>query len=168
MMRTKVKTTILTFLLLLGVWGCNESEEEKTYDGLKAPVTEEIISFFNDALPQDESSNCFFTTLDLLKDTCYVINSHKELSELYSGEKNLPIIDFDKYTLILGKTMESAGYAIEGHNIEITDNLLIITLTIKQLEGSYTQQFVPCYYWGLYKKLPFKEYSVKKEYSLKR
>ena len=166
MMRTKVITTILTFLLLLGVWGCNESNDDEY--GFKVPVTEEIISFFNDALPQDESSNCFFTTLDSLKDTCYVINSHKELSELYSGEKNLPIIDFDKYTLILGKTMESAGYAIEGHNIEITDNLLIITLTIKQLEGSYTQQFVPCYYWGLYKKLPFKECSVKKEYSLKR
>ena len=166
MMRTKVKATILTSLLLLCVWGCNESNDDEY--GLKAPVTEEIISFFNDALPQDESSNCFFTTLDPLKDTCYVINSNKELSELYSGEKNLPIIDFDKYTLILGKTMESAGYAIEGHNIEITDNLLIITLTIKQLEGSYTQQFVPCYYWGLYKKLPFKEYSVKKENSLKR
>ena len=166
MMRTKAKTTILTFLLLLGVWGCNESNDDEY--GLKAPVTEEINSFFNDALPQDESSNCFFTTLDLLKDTCYVINSNKELDELYSGEKNLPIIDFDKYTLILGKTMESAGYAIEGHNIEITDNFLIITLTIKQLEGSYTQQFVPCYYWGLYKKLPFKEYLIKKEYSLKR
>ena len=166
MMRTKVKTTILTSLLLLGVWGCNESNDDEY--GFKAPVTEEINSFFNDALPQDESSNCFFTTLDSLKDTCYVINSNKELDELYSGEKNLPIIDFDKYTLILGKTMESAGYAIEGHNIEITDNLLIITLTIKQLEGSYTQQFVPCYYWGLYKKLPFKEYSIKKEYSLKR
>ena len=166
MMRTKVKTTILTFLLLLGVWGCNESNDDEY--GFKAPVTEEINSFFNDALPQDESSNCFFTTLDLLKDTCYVINSNKELDELYSGEKNLPIIDFDKYTLILGKTMESAGYAIEGHNIEITDNFLIITLTIKQLEGSYTQQFVPCYYWGLYKKLPFKEYLIKKEYSLKR
>ena len=166
MMKTKVITTILTSLLLLGVWGCNESNDDEY--GFKAPVAEEIISFFNDALPQDESSNCFFTTLDPLKDTCYVINSHKELDELYSGEKNLPIIDFDKYTLILGKTMESAGYAIEGHNIEITDNLLIITLTIKQLEGSYTQQFVPCYYWGLYKKLPFKEYSVKKENSLKR
>ena len=166
MMRTKAKTTILTSLLLLGVWGCNESNDDEY--GFKAPVAEEIISFFNDALPQDESSNCFFTTLDPLKDTCYVINSHKELDELYSGEKNLPIIDFDKYTLILGKTMESAGYAIEGHNIEITDNLLIITLTIKQLEGSYTQQFVPCYYWGLYKKLPFKECSVKKENSLKR
>ena len=166
MMKTKVITTILTSLLLLGVWGCNESNDDEY--GFKAPVAEEIISFFNDALPQDESSNCFFTTLDPLKDTCYVINSHKELSELYSGEKNLPIIDFDKYTLILGKTMESAGYAIEGHNIEITDNILIITLTIKQLEGSYTQQFVPCYYWGLYKKLPFKEYSVKKEYNLKR
>lgn len=49
MMKTKVITTILTSLLLLGVWGCNESEEEKengvkcsfSYSGCKASSNNE-------------------------------------------------------------------------------------------------------------------------------
>ena len=103
----------------------------------------------------------FFTDIDSQKDTCYIVNSLQELQSLYSGDKEIPKIDFNKYTLILGKKILTAGYEIEKYSVEDTTEGIVVTLIIRQLEGTFITPLQPNYYWGLNNKLPSKKSIIK-------
>ena len=93
-----------------------------------------------------------------------MINSRAELEELYSGDKEFPVINFEEYSLILGMTMAPAGYSLENKTVDITDDAILVTITMKMLEDAYIAAFVPYYYWGLYEKLPQKVIVTRQSY----
>ena len=69
------------------------------------PVSEEVKAFFDEALPKEEGNTAYFYFDNHATSSYsyYVINNEKELRERYKGNKELPIIDFGKYSVIIAK-----------------------------------------------------------------
>lgn len=139
------------------------------YLGLHIPLTpsEDISSFFNTTLlPYGESilSNFFPSPSHLThqKDTCYLVNSQAAFEELYTGDEELPEINFNEQSLLIGMVMKPAGYSLEYQYIYVTDDSIVVTLSMKKLKGAFIAAIVPYYFWGLYEKLPQKNVEIKK------
>jgi hypothetical protein len=114
-----------------------------------------IKDFLDNATSSGEDMCCQFdfpesTLEEKLVDTCYVINNHRELDALYKGQKTIPDVDFEKYTLVIGRaymphTGESLGYhdvSSEGKNINLYIEAYPVGLDVIELD----------YFWGLYPK----------------
>ena len=127
------------------------------------PVSEEVKAFFDEALPFSYDKPAYFKPyVDLGDDNGVhilsqwvvysVFNSKEEMQEQYIGDADLPDIDFDKYTLIIGtshmdkmdflKAVEVRSYA------EINELTVIIDL---QLYGAI--EFYPFRFWAIFPKL---------------
>ena len=114
-----------------------------------------IKDFLDNATSSGKDMCCQFdfpesTLEEKLVDTCYVINNHRELDALYKGQKTIPDVDFEKYTLVIGRaymphTGESLGYhdvSSEGKNVNLYIEAYPVGLDVIELE----------YFWGLYPK----------------
>lgn len=154
----------------------NEEEQTNNNDSLSSVVhlmneipNDELSAFFDATLPdENEVLQYFFVPptnhaayMYSPIDTCYLVNSHEELQALYWGERELPEIDFSKYTLVLGRKMVPSHYALEGHTLCITDESIVVTLKFRKLEGAFVQMMYHRYFWGLYEKLPKKNTIIK-------
>ena len=106
--------------------------------------------FFNQELPLEESSESFFVGSD--KDECYVINSLEELKSIYSGEREIPYIDFDKYTLVIGQKVMPDFYHPEyKQDLEFRNHRCDLNLYVPDYDPGFKsiQHF---YYWAFYPK----------------
>ena len=106
--------------------------------------------FFNQELPLEESSESFFVGSD--KDECYVINSLEELRNIYSGEREIPYIDFDKYTLVIGQKVMPDFYHPEyKQDLEFRNHRCDLNLYVPDYDPGFKsiQHF---YYWAFYPK----------------
>ena len=104
----------------------------------------------------------FFADTERYKDTCCIINSYEELNAVYSGEKQLPDIDFSSVTLVIGKAyVPSQNYYIYDQSISIPDaeQKVTLTLTFKN-DRMATQAYADLFYWGFYPKFEAKEIKV--------
>ena len=109
-----------------------------------------ILDFFNYQLPIGKSSNSFFIDSD--KNECYVINSLEELKSIYKGNVEIPEIDFERYTLVIGQEILSDFYyPVYKQDLMFSDHKCHLTLYVPDfdLENNTTQYF---YYWALYPK----------------
>ena len=90
------------------------------------------------------------TLEEMFTDTCFVINDQVQLAAFYTGQETIPVIDFSKYTLIIGRAqMPSSGETLVYHDISAdkkTVNLYIGT----NLSGGQILNLE--YYWALYPK----------------
>jgi hypothetical protein len=117
-----------------------------------------VYDFFNEVngeLPKGQRSTSFFVDSD--KDKCYVINSAEELKSIYYGEREIPYINFDKYTLVIGQMVDpDAFYPVLKQELKFSDNKCHLTLYVPELDEvslkgvSYKTQYL--YYWALYPK----------------
>ena len=106
--------------------------------------------FFNKELPLEESSESFFVGSD--KDECYVINSLEELKSIYSGKKEIPYIDFDKYTLVIGQKVMPDFYHPEyKQELEFRNHRCDLNLYVPDY-GSGIKAIQHFYYWAFYPK----------------
>ena len=104
-----MKKILLFVLLLIGggnFAGCNKDEEIDTSVGdpiQSVTPTIEISSFFDSAWTHlgDGSPKSFFP--NNRQDVCALVNSDEEFRELYQGTDEIPYIDFQQYTLVIGK-----------------------------------------------------------------
>lgn len=106
--------------------------------------------FFNQELPLEESSESFFVGSD--KDECYVINSLEELKSIYSGEREIPYIDFGKYTLVIGQKVMPDFYHPEyKQDLEFRNHRCDLNLYVPDYDPGFKsiQHF---YYWAFYPK----------------
>ena len=118
-----------------------------------------LCSFFNEGLPIGARSNSFFVGSD--KDECYLINNLNELKSIYCGDKELPELDFNKYTLIIGqKVMPKVFYPVLSQELEFFDKKCVLKLHVPALTAENTTG-LPLYYWALYPKLKTEDISVK-------
>jgi len=136
---------------------------------LPVSVTEQnIIDFFNMVFPIKsghlfDKSPCFFTTLPSNKDTCLIINSMNEFRSACECSNDLPEIDFDNYTLIIGKKhLANLSVHISEQKI-IEDNVLTLYLCIFIPDSGFTAMH-QAYHWGLYPKLSNKSFFVEYTY----
>jgi hypothetical protein len=117
-------------------------------------IAHEITAFFDEATSDEQLHSQFAfpdnTPEEKYADTCFVINSNAQLEAFYTGELTIPNIDFDKYTLIIGKAyMPNTGESLVYHDISAdkkVQNLYVETYSAGSAMISME------YYWGLYPK----------------
>ena len=118
-----------------------------------------LCYFFNEGLPIGTRSNSFFVGSD--KDECYVINNLNELKSIYCGDKEMPELDFNKYTLVIGqKVMPKVFYPVLSQELEFFDKKCELKLHVPALTAE-NKTDLPLYYWALYPKLKTEDISVK-------
>lgn len=127
--------------------------------GPKARDIVSIFYFFNGQLPIGTRSVNFFVGSD--KDECYVINSLQELKSIYCGEKELPELDFDNYTLVIGqRVMPTVFYPVQKQELEFSNHQCELKLHVPNFIKENTTN-VPFYYWAIYPKFNTEGISVK-------
>lgn len=110
--------------------------------------------------PSEDVNSFFATTLSEAsvfasqRDTCHLVNSQAEMQELFAENVELPEIDFDRQTLLVGMVMRPSGYSLDNHYVYVKDDGPQVTLIIRRQIGTVVGANVPYYYWGLYDKLP--------------
>jgi hypothetical protein len=167
----------LCTLLSVGFFGCTNDEEKKSLIQPIDVTDSPIAVFFNTEWPEVHTGsvrigepNSFFYDPDtyagvhIYENNVCVINSRQELSDIYQGEKALPEIDFDKYTLIIGqRVMGCAGYYITKKELLQGEDGLCLNLYIRN--DARSDELIPSIaqilpFWGLYPKQPQKVLSV--------
>ncbi len=90
-----------------------------------------------------------------------VINSQEELASLYIGERELPTIDFSRYSLILGyATGANTSYSVREVVLEESEGSLLLTVHLNGSEEGF-MALIKIPFWGLYPKLPDMELKVR-------
>lgn len=115
--------------------------------------SDEVEAFFTTYLPPIAESH--YTGFDLgEKLSCFLINSTSELEEIAPNDVELPSIDFDRYTLIIGRMPKgSTGYTYKGQKISFESGRTVLTVTYEGPDGAVHPTITYYNFWGLYDKL---------------
>ena len=142
-------------LLLLGgnLVACDDSKEPEVVGTPPVAASEEVTAFFTTHLPES-SYNCSevkfnFSEIDFGETECFLINSTEEFEAVAPPSVVLPVIDFEKYTLIIGQHLL-------GESGKMTLNLVY-----SRMGGASPTVITTFYVWGLYSKLPGSAIDVK-------
>ena len=148
-------------ILLIGAFivlgGCEKEKEqmEVIYPVVNLPMS--VVTFFEKTLSNTDSANCLFKSE--WKDTCFLINSKEEFESMLLCDKDLPIIDFSLYSVIVGKkNMPNSFYSIVEQSINNTQTLELNIIV--HLPNEHWPAFSDMFYWALYPKLPNKKISI--------
>ena len=150
-MKTRILTLTAALLLLGGFVACNDSEESEYIGTPPVTASADVSALFN------------FSEIDDRDIECFVINSMEEFEAVAPPSVELPVIDFDKYTLIIGQHwMGHPGYSFEKQAVDTESDKMTLNLVYKQLKGGTPAIMTIFYFWGLYDKLPEKTLTVNK------
>lgn len=157
-------------LLLLGgnLVACDDSKEPEVVGTPPVAASEEVTAFFTTHLPES-SYNCSevrfnFSEIDFGETECFLINSTEEFEAVAPPSVVLPVIDFEKYTLIIGQhLLGDPGYSFEKQAVD-TDTesgKMTLNLVYSRMGGASPTVITTFYIWGLYSKLPGSAIDVK-------
>ena len=155
-----IRAGVLVSALCVGGVACNDNGGQKSnipkVIGMTTPLpaSEEVTTFFNRHLPtiSGPRSDVFFVNDDDNK--CLAINSTGELKKIMHSNVELPAIDFNSNTLIIGQqTMMTTSFSVFDQSLDIESKKISLNLIVKIPEGSYSA-LSKLYHWGLYPKLP--------------
>ena len=150
-------------LLLLGgnLVACDDSKEPEVVGTPPVAASEEVTAFFTTHLPES-SYNC--SEIDFGETECFLINSTEEFEAVAPPSVVLPVIDFEKYTLIIGQhLLGDPGYSFEKQAVD-TDTesgKMTLNLVYSRMGGASPTVITTFYIWGLYSKLPGSAIDVK-------
>ena len=142
----------------------NDDESEKTFSNDVAflnPIDEGLIivpfsDFFKKSF--DMGGNLPFSFRKSIsnekKSPCIILNSKKDVEEAYTGDLNIPDMDFSNYTLIIGKIPVSAGTFINDmvKRKSFTNKATLAISCVIDGKGAYITAMVDAYYWKLFPK----------------
>ena len=157
-------------LLLLGgnLVACDDSKEPEVVGTPPVAASEEVTAFFTTHLPES-SYNCSevkfnFSEIDFGETECFLINSTEEFEAVAPPSVVLPVIDFEKYTHIIGQhLLGDPGYSFEKQAVD-TDTesgKMTLNLVYSRMGGASPTVITTFYVWGLYSKLPGSAIDVK-------
>ena len=157
-------------LLLLGgnLVACDDSKEPEVVGTPPVAASEEVTAFFTTHLPES-SYNCSevkfnFSEIDFGETECFLINSTEEFEAVAPPSVVLPVIAFEKYTLIIGQhLLGDPGYSFEKQAVD-TDTesgKMTLNLVYSRMGGASPTVITTFYIWGLYSKLPGSAIDVK-------
>lgn len=168
-MKTNILTVTAALLMLGGFVACNDSEEPEYIGTPPVTAPADVSAFFKTYLPSSSYSRpepeFNFSEIDSRDIECFVINSMEEFEAVAPPAVELPVIDFDKYTLIIGQHwMGDPGYTFEKQAVDSDSesDKMILNLVYKRLGGAHPASMTNFYFWGLYTKLPEKTLTVNK------
>lgn len=120
---------------------------------LESDVPTDVSVFFKEHL-NPALSDYFPREDDNNEPVFSTINSKEELKAVVPSSVELPEIDFEKYTLVIGRYMSTGGAFIESQSIDTEPDIMELNLTFGLKPG------VAMMFWrdycGLYPKLPQK------------
>lgn len=167
-MKTHILTLTAALLLMGGGFvACNDSEEPEAIGTPPVTVPTDVSAFFKTYLPSSSYSRpepeFNFSEIDFRDTECFVINSMEEFKAVAPPAVELPVIDFEKYTLIIGQHwMGHPGYNFEKQAVDTESDKMTLNLVYKELKGGTPASMTIFYFWGLYTKLPEKTLTVNK------
>ena len=180
-----MKKSMYTFgilALMLAGAACNNSDNgdpqgDEFPDGIQPVVLadelgdelgEELTAFFEEKLMLighsifGEDNDALLIGGGDYPDTCVMINSVEEFqtinfSDFESADMTfeLPPIDFDVYTLVIGQYgAPSHGVSLVEHRVVIESKEITMNILLKSWDTLHTTDTWKKEYWGLYPKLP--------------
>lgn len=157
------KYVLFISVLVAATWLCSCSSDDDDFNpNAIQPVSltdGDIVDFFN--IDGKKFSIPFFMDDDF-ENRVYIINSRQELADVYWGDKELPAIDFDKYTLIIGmQKMPCLGFYITKKELVPSENGLQLTIYARNDGEVLSLMKQRLYFWGLYPKLSQTTITVK-------
>ena len=179
-MKKKNWAAIALMMATAMIVGCSSDNDED--DNIIMPVNvvdESVVEFFQTELPEVHSSSenysrhttSFFYdpeanglgSVDPENFFC-VINSRQELADIYLGDKELPEIDFDKYTLIVGQQiMPFLGFYVGKKELVVDNDRLVFNLYARHDSNDdslLALMYQYLYFWAVYPKLSQKAISI--------
>ena len=129
------------------------------YDPMTWTIPSEELNFFMmDALHGNENQGrkTFFSE-EAVAEECLIINSEEEFQRAYKGDKELPKINFDYCTLVIGRTYgEHGGITYGGHELKDNGDTYQLNVTLNNNvnpDYCYTAAFTDIYFWKTYLKM---------------
>lgn len=130
-----------------------ESTEEGYAVISPVPVSEEVKEFFDEALPYLPMERSPFSFSPNKDSEFFVINSEQEFRDLYKGEKDLPQLDFEHYTLIIGQMiMGGVSYYLDTIELRIYGDKNVLTIHTREPQYMYCALY-NMYFWGVFPKI---------------
>ena len=182
----KKSCTLWMFALLMlavGMSSCSSDEIEKIpykreiYNfgqtkGVDADTYQRLSVFFQSELHDPfynefgVASSTFFGELEWDAQPCYLINSMEEFRAVYQGNKQLPEVDFTRYSVLVGRT-----YRIDGSEslrsfslVDEGDHYLMAIVILRNINPNYgyTCDIGDLFYWNIYPKLETKPITIER------
>ena len=172
-------------LLLLMMAGCSSDDDAETVDGIvslgggvvydgyayqQIDETNPLSVFFGAELHQprwDQYGNVdksFFEQGEWDDESVLVINSREEFQKAYMGTKELPDVDFNQFTLVIGRTWgNDSSYGL--NNVVLRDMGFTYELETQLFHNTNRVGFAAIqtiFYWRLYSKLSEKAMIIKR------
>ena len=164
-------------MLVINLNSCSSdsSDDEMINKGVSVEnvtPSKEVSDFFDREWTHlgDGSPESFFKNNN--QNIYAMVNSEEEFCELYQGDNEIPYIDFNRYTLVVGKKKyytsegEKNPTWLERQNLYLTmDGKYVLDLSCQyNIPGVsfYSDRFI-CY-WGLYSKLLPQDITVNIQY----
>lgn len=110
----------------------------------------------------------FFGELEWDAQPCYLINSKEEFSAAYKGNEQLPEVDFERYSVLVGRTYRVDGSeSLSDENVYLVDENDHYRMALSILRNVNPNYFYTCdigdlYYWDVYPKRESKPISVER------
>ena len=162
------KYVLFISVIVVATWlcACNSDDDVNDFEEINPNAIQpinltdgDIVDFFN--IDPHRLSTPFFQDDDF-DNKVYVINSRQALADVYLGEKELPAIDFDKYTLIIGQhMMPCLGFYITKKELVPNEDGLQLTIYARNDGEILSLMIQRLFFWGLYPKLSQTTITVK-------
>lgn len=172
-----VRCSLLELLFVIPVISCGDDNDDpitpedptetviQSNDGKIIPVPgdnnnfDDLYDFFNKELPLTSWSGYNSTFLLDNSETCYFINCYDDLKAIYTGKEQMPSIDFESYTLIVGQKLSSNVYQnLDKQAFYERDGITYLDLFFSS--DIVLPTLVYFNYWGLYPKMSKRDINV--------
>ena len=174
MKRLIVMGAAMMLVINLNSCSSDSSDDEVINKGVSVEnvtPSKEVSDFFDREWTHlgDGSPESFFKNNN--QNIYAMVNSEEEFCELYQGDNEIPYIDFNQYTLVVGKKKyytsegEKNPTHFEGQKLYQMEGKYVLDLSCRyNVPGVsfYSDRFI-CY-WGLYPKLLPQDITVNIQY----
>ena len=140
-----------------------ENKNEENVSSVRA--ADELSFFMTEALYGSEmQGRRTFFSADPEEEKCLIINSEQEFREAYKGDKELPDVDFSKYTLVVGRSWDNdTSYFFDDFEMVDKGDSYQLDLTLNHNVHPDYGAFcvvVDIFFWRLYPKMESKPVSL--------
>ena len=136
----------------------------ETQNQLSNFFLEELYHNYSDNSGQDYPG--FFGKLEWDAQPCYLINSNEEFLSAYKGTKQLPEVDFERYSILVGRSYCADGSeSIDKYNlIDEGDHYRMYIGILRNVNPNYTYPHVirDLFYWDVYPKRESKPITIER------